>query len=74
MYGHTSIGDQAIKSSHYNPDVAIAIDASEDNREISVIYEGQLEDDDIGPSFLAHHCDKNRISTYSYGVDEVERV
>lgn len=65
-----AVGDYVIKPSHDDPDTAIVVEVSSDDGEVSVVYDGQI-DEEIEPSNLGRYCAENDLSTYSYAVDEI---
>lgn len=65
-------GDRVVKIDHDDPDEAIVVEPLADD-EVSVVYEGQLEED-VFPSKLAEHCESSGISVYSYSPEDLDRV
>ena len=82
-YKHTNLdrpknpfaaGDRVINASHDDPDTAVVIskENGENSPSISVVYEGQLDDDYIFPSKLESFCEENDIKQYSYSPSDLE--
>jgi hypothetical protein len=66
-------GDHVLKRSHDDPDTAVVVERLSDG-EVKVVYEGQLDGDEIYPQDLSDHCESQEISTYSYNCDELVLV
>jgi hypothetical protein len=82
-YKHTNLeypdnpfvsGDYVIKPDYDDPDLAVVVsvdDASEDDRDVSVVFRKQLAEEakrepDISPEALETHCEEAEISIYAY--------
>jgi hypothetical protein len=77
-YKHTNLefasnpfvaGDQVVKTSHDDPDVAVVIEQS--NSEVHVAFEGQFDGETVSVEELQTYCDTNEVSLYSYEPDEL---
>lgn len=82
-YKHTNLnfatnpftpGDRVVKGSHDEPDEAVVVNRGEGSTagSVSVVYTGQLGDEDIPPMKLASYCEEREIKQYLYSPPDLE--